>query len=479
MFVMMFGTLTTYASSGGGGVSIDTGEDSNKYNYDKMSPNLIFHRFDSPTAMNNNYTSDIQYDFDFSNAPADLKKFLFIEHNDMDMTFVRVFFISLQKPSIPYEYGRYNVSIEVKNGVCVEKGRDYFYKKSNFNSALKNGYYAGYFEFSCYGDLTFDKSVSFGKFDKIVEFSVGSGLSGLANNYDVLFNLINGGENEFARDDTEESDFIQGDADYVKDIGYLQNVVKKIRAMGTADGVAADFKEVRYEFTWDSVTNTDFNVTADNVYVSYYHQILGYKKDLFGGKKEQIVGSKVFIDRVKGSDLKLIAYQTDINNKCAEDLAKLDYTPLLQTISRNDANWFRIEVYHPDTNTWSYGGWVKIFEKGNGDQTDETTTWEPDPDGGNDDTQDTDGGYGDGEDTPGDYGFGETEEEADDNAKPITPSSGSYTFSDFVSLLDSLTRGIGEFPELVGKVFSFLPSEFNLLLCSGLAVIIVLRILGR
>lgn len=298
----------------------------------------------------------------------------------------------------------------------------------------------------------------------------------------ILSQLADGTFEEENADDyiggTEAPDFDQETADYVKDIGYLQNVTRKIAYTFDGDGDRQNFTEVKYRITWDSVTNTGFDVTADNVYVSFYNQVLGYKQNLPFGKKQEVVGSKVFIDKVKGSDLSMTFYQTDINEKCAEDLAKLDYTPLLQTIGRNDAEWFRIEVYHPDTGTYSYGGWVKIAEKGDGDQSATTTTWEPDPDGGDNDVQDSDGGYDDGERTPTDIGGGNTMDEAEDNMKPVDTTN-DFSFTDFASILDSLADGIGQFPQLVAKVFSFLPSAFIGMLVAGLAVVIICRIIGR
>ena len=249
-------------------------------------------------------------------------------------------------------------------------------------------------------------------------------------------------------------------------------------AEGGSDGVAANFTEIKYTVSWSEKTNTGFDVTQDNVYVSFYNQVLGYKQNLPFGSKQEVVGKKVFIDKVKGSDLSMVFYQTDINSKCAEDLAKLDYTPLLQTISRSDAEWFRIEVYHPDTGTYTYGGWVKIAEKGDGDESSTTTTWEPDPDGGNDDVQDPDGGVGDGERTPTEVGEGDTVEEAEDNMKPVDTTA-EFPFTDFVSILDALTDSIGKFPQLVAKVFSFLPSQFIGILVAGLAVVVICRVLGR
>ena len=304
-----------------------------------------------------------------------------------------------------------------------------------------------------------------------------------SNGFDSIYQSIADGtfEDDYRDNFIEGSEYPEFDpesAEYVKDIGYLQGIRQNIYIACDADAVSAEFKEMKTKVIWDSLTNTGFDVTSDNVYVSFYNQVLGYKQNLPFGDKQQVEGSKVFINRVKGSDLSMIFYNTDIRTKCAEDLAKFEYTPLLQTVSMNYAEWFRVEVYDSSAGSWKYGGWVRLYEKGDGNQSTTTTTWIPDEDGGNDDIKDPDGGVGDGEITPGEAGAGDTLEDAENNANELDTTP-DYSFSNFDDILSALAEGIGNFPKLLGQVFSFLPGSFTGMLVAGLAVIIVCRILGR
>jgi len=50
---------------------------------------------------------------------------------------------------------------------------------------------------------------------------------------------------------------------------------------------------------------------------------------------------------------------------------------------------------------------------------------------------------------------------------------------DFLKSLWSLIDLVGQFPSMVSKVFSFLPSAYTTMLVGGLALAILLRIFGR
>lgn len=465
LLVMMFGTLTAYASnSGGGGVSIDTGEKTN--------------------ASAGYYGRVV--------GAGDTLHYSFIDHSD-NSTLHNV---------------DYNVTV-TDGSVCAiafESVDEYTNNSTILLYSSQEFSLSHYYDTYTYVGGEFYGSYTTGPYSNTSKFHSSSGLyyftltSGRPNYYSLeatfpiynikfsdsldtsLEQLANGTFEEENADDfvggTEVPDFSYDTADYIKDIGYLQNVTEKIAYVTEGDSVSANFTEVKYSFTWDSVTSTGFDVAASNVYVSFYNQVSGSVKNLVGGKTTEVVGDKVLIDRVKGSDLQLIAYQTDINSKCSDDLSKLDYTPLLQSISRLDAFWLRVEVYNPTFGTYSYGGWVKLSAKGDGSQTTTTTTWEPDTSGGNNDVQDSDGGYGDGERTPASVGGGSTIEDAENNMQPINTAV-DYSSMDFVGILNTIYAGIGEFPAFLSEVYSFLPTAFTTVLIAGLSITVVCRVLGR
>lgn len=59
------------------------------------------------------------------------------------------------------------------------------------------------------------------------------------------------------------------------------------------------------------------------------------------------------------------------------------------------------------------------------------------------------------------------------------PTSIAEAFNQFVDIIGSLIKGIGKVPELVSKVFSFLPNIFFVLIGGSFTVVVILRILGR
>lgn len=275
----------------------------------------------------------------------------------------------------------------------------------------------------------------------------------------------------------DDGEIEDSEGTYSPEIGYLQGLEKDVFIAGSNNGGNADFTEVKYRLRWNSKSSTGLDLKQSNVYVSFYNQVVGYKKTFIGGKKEYVDGKRVYINKVAASDLMMEFYQTDINKKCKEDLEKLHYIPVLQTISRYDAEWFRIEVYDQETKTWSYGGYVKIGGK-DSDKDDNAyiSTWHPDENG--DLVQDPDGGFGTETPIGGDIGTGETIKDAEDNASHVTPTQ-KAEYEDFASILDGLADGIGKFPQVVGKVFSWLPPQVIVLIVAGFSVVIVARILGR
>ena len=51
--------------------------------------------------------------------------------------------------------------------------------------------------------------------------------------------------------------------------------------------------------------------------------------------------------------------------------------------------------------------------------------------------------------------------------------------SKFTNIIGTLIKSIGNVPELVAKVFSFLPNIFFVLIGGSFTVVVILRILGR
>lgn len=81
-----------------------------------------------------------------------------------------------------------------------------------------------------------------------------------------------------------------------------------------------------------------------------------------------------------------------------------------------------------------------------------------------------------------DVGIGDTLEDAENNLqnRPVTDGSDASEFGDnLVDMLNSLVGSVGQLPQIIGNFFQFLPSEIVGMIALGLAMILVLRILGR
>lgn len=91
-------------------------------------------------------------------------------------------------------------------------------------------------------------------------------------------------------------------------------------------------------------------------------------------------------------------------------------------------------------------------------------------------TEDTEseGSYEYNKDFSGNYPF-----EKDDNGGINIPTSLEEALSQFVDILGALIKAMGKVPELVKKVFSFIPSVYLYLIGASITVVVILRILGR
>lgn len=273
-------------------------------------------------------------------------------------------------------------------------------------------------------------------------------------------------------------DFDLENAGYGGEIGYLQNVTRDIFAIDkTGENDSSFVEDYYYRFNWSKLTDKQFDVSVNDVYVSFYNQVNGYVMPNLPSpfnveKKREIVGERRFIKLVKGSDLKLEVLNSDISRICSDDVSIFDkyanYTPAWLPV-RNDIMWLRVE-YKGSDGSWRYGGWIQL--KGNA-QNSTITTVTPDGD------LDIDGGYADGEDLTGNIGIGTDINGAEDNSKPIEGSSDNFSLDDFPDILKSLGKSIGEVPKFLGELFTFIPQTLINAICTGIVVVIIMRILGR
>lgn len=288
-----------------------------------------------------------------------------------------------------------------------------------------------------------------------------------------------------------ENQFDESTATYSKDIGYLQNVKKSLRYVGDDYNSPDTMNGASYlRFSYSGKTNTGFDVTSSNVRVSLYSSFRGYyytslaqalKNNRNHSNANVLLNEKKLFNSY--SDYGGLSVTTDYDslyNLHSADIEKLD--SLNGTIwvkaTPNFDHWLRVEVY--EDGAWKYGPWVRIInDTGTAVGQDSATGVTPDG------TVDAESGYGDGTPVDRDSGAGETMEDADNNAI----NSSDYVTIDnlsldsameyFINSLHSMISSVGEFPAVIGQLFSGFPAVVIASIGLGFIIAIILRVIGR
>lgn len=281
---------------------------------------------------------------------------------------------------------------------------------------------------------------------------------------------------------SDSSELTDSNSVYAPEIGYLQNVQIHTRGVKDDDG------ETDY-LTYDSISNTGFDITQDGVRVSLYTKYQGYYFEnwtewIGDDNAHKWVSDRRYQKSVDGSLNKFFYEYRKLFDVHEADKIKNESLnqSLLATPFGKIEYWLRIEKKNSD-GTWAYGGWVSMADTKasmtEGDK--QTKTYD------NEENLDPDGGYGTGTDTYQDYGEGNTVEEADEKAFELPDSqkdldnydSGYDTMDSFVDGIKSMKNGLGDVPKIISEVFKALPVPVISAIGCGFFLAIVLRILGR
>lgn len=289
----------------------------------------------------------------------------------------------------------------------------------------------------------------------------------------------------------DSSAMTDDNATYDTSIGYLQNVKFNSRNVGKDN---SDLSNLTYHFSYDSVTNTGFNIDQDGVRVSFYSTYKGIYYNNWGSyfKKDGNIkrfDNKILQKSASRMDRLNFSYE-DCMKSHSQDKAELDKlcdssVPTFGAIEY----WLRVEQRQPD-GTWRYGGWVYLANNSTsaqgGSVEEDYITQTIDGDG----NLDKDGGYGTGTSTVSTYGEGVTADEADvdaeENEKRKKDKENSATYRDSFESIDDFKDYLGlmksslqSIPQIIGETFTALPPLIIIAISSGFLVCIVLRILGR
>lgn len=321
-----------------------------------------------------------------------------------------------------------------------------------------------YYTFSIYTSDMF-KTVEMPELD-IISVAYTSG------EYDVIETVLAkyyGGSGDIDVDPVKP-DFNEKDAVLDKNLGYIKNLktVRDFDYKGTITGTNTVWSDYKLDMTWEGGSyGSDVYVQVDTI--NYYRYLFDQftKRYTYYGADDKLLAlggalSVTSLDPVKKQ-------AEEENFKYAQ--GKVNYWKL------------RLLKYDLALGKWVYGPWSTI--KWNGDISgtitvennliDEVVDGEytgnliPGPGGSSETVFDRDGN-----ETVGGGGM-------DDiiNGLPSGEAGVAELLKSFIDIVKSFMTGLGEFPALVGQVFSFLPSQIVGFLVIGIIVSILLRILSR
>lgn len=280
---------------------------------------------------------------------------------------------------------------------------------------------------------------------------------------------------------SDSSGLTDSNSVYAPDIGYLQNVKFNSRNVG-ADN--SDLDNMTYYFSYDSVTNTGFDINQDGVRVSFYSTYKGIYYDSWAKyfKKDGNVkrfDNKILQVSANGSDRLEFSYEACMQSHASEKAETEALCDSSVPTFGQIEYWLRIEQKQSD-GTWRYGGWVNCSNQSTSVQgdsiADDCITQTYDGNG----NLDVDGGYGSGNSTPHTYGEGSTMDSADADAIENENHKRAFeSIEDFGDGLELMKVQLGNIPKVIAEVFLALPSALIVAITSGFFVCIVLRILGR
>lgn len=280
---------------------------------------------------------------------------------------------------------------------------------------------------------------------------------------------------------SDSSELTESNSVYDSDIGYLQNVTFNSRNVGSDN---SDLDNMTYYFSYDSVTNTGFDINQDGVRVSFYSTYKGIYYDSWAKyfKKDGNVkrfDNKILQVSAKGSDRLEFSYEACMQSHASEKAETEALCGSSVPTFGQIEYWLRIEQKQSD-GTWRYGGWVNCSNQSTSVQgdsiADDCITQTYDGNG----NLDVDGGYGSGNSTPHTYGEGSTMESADADAIENENHKRAFeSIEDFGDGLELMKVQLGNIPKVIAEVFLALPSALIVAITSGFFVCIVLRILGR
>lgn len=251
---------------------------------------------------------------------------------------------------------------------------------------------------------------------------------------------------------------------YNADLGYLQNIGRQVIYKG-ASGTNQDYK---FKYTYGLTTSTGFDLRTEGADVEYLIKVKGGYKTLFGNyyslptvmSDSFYAGngmSYFYIDSETFNDL-VLSFRTD-DVPFTASLSYIEYV-YMRPILKDGADVF-------------YGLWSKVYVEDGSYKVDYGTTSDGNVSAEGDGEDDDFNSVGSGGVSES-LGSGSDWDEAESNSKPS--GSTSTTDDELLEQAESLVSQIGEIPQLIATLFSFLPSWCLTLFGVGFGILVLLII---
>lgn len=286
---------------------------------------------------------------------------------------------------------------------------------------------------------------------------------------------------------------------YDPEIGYLQDLEKNFRLLqlhSPGANTAADVDNRVFHFGWSSVTSTGFNL-LNNEFQDIRIQVCvtpeAVFRSLFGKVRDLPLGQQKYYDLPSTFPANLLSLDfsvTDLQNDVLSEWFEYlhESQGLLESFNWKFKTYLRVLAY--DGTDWYHGGWSQIIlnqyvniaidsdtEFGvtvsGGDLLHQDSHENPDYDPWVQETDSLTQSFV--------VGVGSSKEEAlnDSYNKYLNSDSLSLTSDNFLQVLISLSKDVGQVPSLLKELFGYLPEYVFSCLGVVIVALCILRLMGR
>lgn len=276
----------------------------------------------------------------------------------------------------------------------------------------------------------------------------------------------------YRNDGTGEYEEIRGET-YDKSIGYLHGIEYNYLVQTDEEGVPT---EAYYQFTWDK-----YYEEYDNSYSVDIYAVCNLEtKQFFGlGSSDIKQSERMYV--------KTVPYLSDSESGFAE-ITNSEMNEIFSTFwsageKIYESRAWTYDYYFRIVKDGRYGPWT-VYDHKYGPLTgsDEAYIYVAEDDESGSMTKDTNTEYGSGITYDPNVGVGDTKNEAFEDLlddETFSPTNINQWFSWLYDVFSGMISSLGQFPQFIGQVFTFLPSEITMLLCAAIVICVVCRLLGR